>query len=112
MARKLTRLRRVAMRVFADSGHGAEHRRISCGQKVRYPEESAVRAAVRMKEKTGDDFDVYQCQYCNQWHIGHSAKVTVRWEIFGKSTFEGKSYDNVFLAIKAAMRAGKDNGTS
>lgn len=32
--------------------------------------ETALRAAGRMHEKTGKEYRVYKCIYCDSWHIG------------------------------------------
>lgn len=40
-------------------------------RKVSYPTyESGVRASERMEVKTGKNFSVYKCIYCDGWHIG------------------------------------------
>lgn len=44
----------------------------SCDGKVKYNKESASKAAIKMEAKTGEPFDVYECEFCREFHIGHS----------------------------------------
>lgn len=44
----------------------------ACEGKVRYNKESARKAAIKMEDKKSEKFDVYECEYCGKYHIGHS----------------------------------------
>lgn len=53
-----------------------------CG-KVKYRHrETAQTAAKAMNKKTGDDYDAYQCAWCNnKWHIGHARKTLTEQDV-------------------------------
>lgn len=44
----------------------------TCGKKVRYSEESAIRSAEAMNKKptTRHEVEAYPCPFCNHWHLG------------------------------------------
>jgi hypothetical protein len=49
-----------------------QHRFNSCVRKVRYGHEATARKALSAMEAKGvDDLDVYECDYCGGWHLGH-----------------------------------------
>lgn len=51
-------------------------RRVSCSGKARHKTaDFAEVAAVKMRKKTGDHFNVYKCRFCNGYHIGHKSPV-------------------------------------
>lgn len=43
-----------------------------CERKIRYPDyNSAMKAAKKILERTGDKLYPYDCRYCNGWHLSH-----------------------------------------
>lgn len=74
----LEKLKRRANRVFGLKSvfQGEYHEANSCRRKVRYSKASAIRASEQMHSKTGDEFQVYECEFCHGFHIGHpKAKI-------------------------------------
>lgn len=47
-------------------------REATCGRKVAYSENSAMKAAESMnaKSSTRKELEAYPCYWCGQWHIG------------------------------------------
>jgi hypothetical protein len=48
--------------------------RKSCGDKVKYNDQtSAVAALISIKSRTKDySIGTYKCKFCGSWHIGHT----------------------------------------
>jgi hypothetical protein len=43
-----------------------------CRRKIRYSRTAAIRAAVRLKQEYGREYDVYECVFCGGYHVGKS----------------------------------------
>lgn len=61
---------RSAARIFAPVAPAMKYH--SCVRKVRYRKDSAILAAIRLEADTSENFDAYECVYCDGWHVGHS----------------------------------------
>jgi hypothetical protein len=59
----------------ADIEQWFERRRATaCGDKQRYVDESEARqAAYLARLHSRERLSVYQCEFCRQWHLGHSS---------------------------------------
>lgn len=60
------------LREIVETGRSVEIIFTECG-KVKYGHhETALTAASAMNRKTGDNYEAYQCLFCDDlWHIGH-----------------------------------------
>lgn len=52
-------------------------KRAACQGKIQHEKAGAVREAARLRRSfLGESFDVYLCNNCGAWHVGHrTAKV-------------------------------------
>jgi hypothetical protein len=56
----------------------SQHKDGSFASKVDYKSQAtAAKSALRLTEKWGKPFDVYQCWFCGGWHIGGAANLTL-----------------------------------
>jgi hypothetical protein len=61
-----------------------EERHWACGRKVRYGHlQTATKSLVELMRKGRDNLEVYHCEYCGGWHVGHKPTVLVRFLITG-----------------------------
>lgn len=58
-------------RFHLEAGRKAGRER-TCGNKVKYSQASAEKAAVSMNKKptTRNELEAYPCYFCNEWHVG------------------------------------------
>jgi len=61
-----------------------EERHWACSRKVRYGHlQTAMKSLVELMKKGRQDLEVYRCEYCEGWHIGHKPNLLVRGLIRG-----------------------------